>query len=979
MTWLCELFLQILSMSLLAGIAIAAVLFARLLLRRAPKIFCYALWSVVLFRLLCPVSFATPLSVFGVLERTQTWAAAWSGEQAHDGEIAVDAAAALTGGAVKIAGDGEAAWWGGTGNSSGAANAAGKDGSGVAGAQQGGAAAGAWQDDGRAGARGLAIARLMESPIVRAASILWVAGMAVLLVYNGVSFLCLRKRLAGAVCIRKNLYETDQIGTPFVLGLAHPKIYLPKALTEQETDYIIMHERTHIHRGDHIIKFFAFLALALHWFNPLVWLAFILAERDMEMSCDEAVMRHMDGDIRAEYSMSLLALASGRARIAGAPLAFGENDTKGRVKNIMRYKKPGTAVIVVALLAVVLLIVALGSNPKGTDGEVPDNQTDATEDAGTEQETADAAEDAQMAEESQNSENSARAETFVKRWAEAFCDRDGAAIASMSSERLAESLAEEGILSGISSEKSSSYVFGWSSPWPWSADVDFSIVEIRDSWAVILYYAEVSDPHVTVWREELTFSEEGESYLVNTESLAFYDAICTGAEYEDAYPDGITGTRMDYLSNGMGEALNENAKSNGGAFYEELFEPESAARYLLNLLKSQGKVELTAGEAEEDGSVLVKIRFLLDDKSYMVSMIQPYGEDGIWIPQTYGATSGDGTAADGSKAAGGSASAGEGTQYGAAGRNAGAADGNVQRELAVRSVSKSLRGIDRYVADAEFDGEALVFADDCLFRVNTGMSQPKYEVVDFDTFADYISEGEESMNKPCLITYDGEEITEIALESAYYRYGISLNTWVADYDEYEMQKQALAEAAGADATAEDVDLLGEYYTLDYTSAVESSRISDVSDAKGIEQIEVYTGNAGDGESGYVMVYAADGKTLFHNEFAHTARAGWKSIYLGNSDGQSWLMVLRIEDRDDYGEYNYQVFRLGESGEVQLLAGSSFAFGGDYIYDDELFWQWAQELEGYLENSTLLLSTQDGEVRTEHVPEADKYNYETLRR
>lgn len=931
MTWLYELFFQILYMSLLAGVVIVAVIFARLLLRRAPKLFSYVLWSVVLFRLLCPVSFATPLSVFGVLERMDRGymeASVQYGERADDG---ADVSAA----AVPTADAAGAAW---------------KDGNSEVSAQQGSAAAGDKKQ---------ADANIPALPI-RVAAVLWVIGMAALLLYNGVSFLRLRKRLAGAVCTRRNLYETDQIETPFVLGIVRPRVYLPTALTEQETDYIIMHERTHIRRGDHIVKLLSFLALVLHWFNPLVWLAFILAERDMEMSCDEAVMRHMDEDIRAEYSMSLLALATGRGRIAGAPLAFGENDTKGRVKNIMRYKKPATAVIIVALLAVVLLVVALGSNPKGMDGGVSENQTDATEDPGTEQEVADAAENTQAAEKGQSSENSARAEAFAKRWAEAFCDRDGAAIASMSSDRLAENFASEELLSG----EDGSYSFGWSSPWPWSADVDSSVVKVTDSGAVILYYAEVSDPHVTVWREELTFSEEDGNYVVNTEALAFYDAICTGEEYEDAYPDGITGTRMDYLSNGLGEFLNENAKSIGGTFYENLFEPESAARYLLNLLKSQGKVELNAGEEQADGSIPVKIRFLLDDKSYMVSMIQPYGEDGIWIPQTYGAAAEDG------KAAGGSAAAGE---------NNGAADGNAQRELVVRSVSRSLRGIDRYVADGEFDGEPLVFADNCLFRVNTGMSQPKYEVVDFDTFADYISEGEESMNKPCLITYDGEKITEIALESAYYRYGISLSTWVADYDEYEMQKQAVAEAAGADVTAEDIDLLGEYYTLDYSSAVESSRISDISDAEGIEQIEVYTGNTGDGESGYVMVYAADGKTLLHNEFAHTARAGWKSIYLGNSDGQSWLMVLHIEDRDDYGEYNYQVFRLDENGGVERIAGSSFVFGDGYIYDDELFWQWAQELEEYLDNSTLLLSTQDGEVRTEHVSEGNQYNYETLRR
>lgn len=910
MTWLCEVFLQIVYMSLLSGVVIVAVLAARLLLRRAPKLFSYALWGIVLFRLLCPVSFSTPFSVFGVLERMEGEYAQVTVQYTEPSNSGADISAAAVPAAY-------------------AADAAGDEADGAKDAQT----------DDAAGERTQGASVVPAFP-VRVAAVLWVLGMAALLSYNGVSYLRLRRRLVGAVRIRKNLYETDRIESPFVLGLVHPRIYLPTTLTEQETDYIIMHERTHIHRGDHVIKLISFLALVLHWFNPLVWLAFILAERDMEMSCDEAVMRHMDEDIRAEYSLSLLALATGGGRIAGAPLCFGESDTKGRVKNIMRYKKPATAVIIVALLAVVLLVVALAGNPKGTDA-LPENQTDGAESLETETEDA-------------SSSNRQEAEAFVARWTEAFCDRNGAEIVAMSSAQQIEAFMAEELLAG----EDDGYSFGWSSPWPWFAETDSSVVEVTDLGAVILYYAEVSDPHLWVWREELTFSEEGESYVVDTESLTFYEYICTGEEYENAYPDGITGTRMDYLTNGLGESLNENAKSLGGAAYEKLFVPETAAVYLLNLLDNQNKVTLTAGEPEENGSVPVTIEFLEDGSSVMISMLQPYGEDGIWIPQTYG-TSGGNT---------GSALTEDGSTGSAL------TEGSAEYEIAVRSVSRSLRGIDRYTAEGEFDGEALVFADDCLFKINIGMSQPQYVEVDFETFADYISVGEETMNKPCRMVYDGQQITEISLLSAYYQYGIFLNTQVAGYDEYEAQKEAVSAAVGAE-----VDLLGEYYTLDYTSAVESSRISDVSDAEGIEQIEVYTGNVGDGESGYVMVYGADGTTLLYNEFAHTARAGWKSIYLGNSDGQSWLMTLCIEDRETYGGYSYQVFRLGENGEVKVIAGSTFDFGDDYIYDDKMFYDWAGELTGYLENSVLLLSTQEGEVRTEHVTEAEKYSYETLKR
>lgn len=151
---------------------------------------------------------------------------------------------------------------------------------------------------------------------------------------------------------------------------------------------------------------------------------------------------------------------------------------------------------------------------------------------------------------------------------------------------------------------------------------------------------------------------------------------------------------------------------------------------------------------------------------------------------------------------------------------------------------------------------------------------------------------------------------------------------------------------------------------------------DVADGSGTETIEVYIGNIGDGDSGYVFVKDEKG-TILYNAFAHTARAGWNNIYLGENKNGAFLMTLHIEDRDDYGEYNYQVFRLGEDGDVKLTAGSVFSFGGSYIYNDALFWDWVKEMEGYLEESTLLLSSQDGEIRTEHVSDADRYNYETL--
>lgn len=155
----------------------------------------------------------------------------------------------------------------------------------------------------------------------------------------------------------------DGIATPFVFGLLCPKIYLPPDLGEQEQAYVIFHEQYHIFRRDYLFRPLAFAALCLHWFNPLVWLAFALSGMDMEMSCDEAVMRRAERDIRSEYAQSLLFLAVGKGRMPGIPLAFGESDTKSRIKNVMNYKRSGFVILAVAALACAMGAVCLITNP----------------------------------------------------------------------------------------------------------------------------------------------------------------------------------------------------------------------------------------------------------------------------------------------------------------------------------------------------------------------------------------------------------------------------------------------------------------------------------------------------------------------------------------------------------------------------------------------------------------------------------------
>ena len=293
----------VLSMSGTASLVIAAVLLVRLALRRAPKRFSYLLWAVVLFRLLCPVSLE---SAFSLLPAAELVPAAGNGGQERQ---VVQVQTGLPGLDRQM-------------NDFFLRHPY----QGIADPPE------------RAGAApSLVIPQAGKVSDWRTLpAILWLTGAALLLGYSALSLIRLRRALAEAVPLEgePGVWLADRVPTPFVLGLLRPRIYLPSALPKQERDYILLHERTHIRRCDHILRALAWLAVAVHWFNPLVWLAFRLAGKDMEMSCDEAVLRNMDRDVRADYSASLLRLsAGGREKLPAGPLAFGDSDPNSRNKN----------------------------------------------------------------------------------------------------------------------------------------------------------------------------------------------------------------------------------------------------------------------------------------------------------------------------------------------------------------------------------------------------------------------------------------------------------------------------------------------------------------------------------------------------------------------------------------------------------------------------------------------------------------------
>ena len=323
-----KIFMQVLDMSKMASIAILIVIIARLFLKKFPKFISYALWFVVLFRLLCPVSVESAISLMPEMTPTS-----------YHYRLADEK--------ISVLGAGEAAY-----------NAIGDAFSG-----------------------GLRMQNIKTTELDENGNIkyvtsnwyevwilfgqyVWILGIVALLFYSIRSYKKIRKKISTAIPLKENIYIVDEGISPFVMGIFHPKIYLPQGLSEKEQTYIILHEEFHVKRYDYIVKILAFVALCIHWFNPLVWLAFILFSQDMEMSCDEAVIKQLGEEMKADYSESLLTLATGHRTIGGVPLAFGEGSTKGRIKNMALFKNKNIKVVVPVFLVIVILIICMAVNPK---------------------------------------------------------------------------------------------------------------------------------------------------------------------------------------------------------------------------------------------------------------------------------------------------------------------------------------------------------------------------------------------------------------------------------------------------------------------------------------------------------------------------------------------------------------------------------------------------------------------------------------
>ena len=202
---------------------------------------------------------------------------------------------------------------------------------------------------------------------------IWLFGIAALFLYSAVSYWRLHRKVCEAVILRGNIYQSEKVCSPFVLGIIKPKIYLPYHMDSREMDHVIAHEQTHIRRKDHWWKPLGFLLLTIHWFNPLMWLSYVLLCRDIELACDEKVIGKMGNAQRADYTQALVACSVDRRLIAACPLAFGEIGVKERVKSVMNYKKPAFWIVLASVIVCAMIAVCFLTNPIGFQFDVSAN------------------------------------------------------------------------------------------------------------------------------------------------------------------------------------------------------------------------------------------------------------------------------------------------------------------------------------------------------------------------------------------------------------------------------------------------------------------------------------------------------------------------------------------------------------------------------------------------------------------------------
>ena len=308
-----EFFLTIINMSISASWIVLAVVLLRLLIKKAPKWITVLLWGIVAVRLICPFTIESVMSLIPSVETISP-------------EIMMDATPEINSGIPIL---------------NNTINPVISE---------------SFATDPVTSANPLQI-------LIPVLSVIWVIGIAGMLLYTVVSYFRIKRKIDTAVLLRDNVFQSENVVSPFVLGIIKPKVYLPFSINEPDMSHVIAHEQAHISRKDHFWKPIGFLLLTIHWFNPLMWLGYILLCRDIELACDEKVIKELNTEQKADYSQALLTCSVNRRMFAACPLAFGEVGVKNRVKSVLNYKKPAFWIIVIAIIASIVVAVCFLTNP----------------------------------------------------------------------------------------------------------------------------------------------------------------------------------------------------------------------------------------------------------------------------------------------------------------------------------------------------------------------------------------------------------------------------------------------------------------------------------------------------------------------------------------------------------------------------------------------------------------------------------------
>lgn len=788
-----QIFIKILNMSLTSSVVILAVLLGRLALQRAPRIFSYALWAAVLFRLLCPVSFSSAFSLLGAMQAApvEQGSVVYIPEDiGYEMEPEVHLPVGPVSDSVNHALP--------SGNPAGSVN-----------------------------------------PLqiwLFAGSLIWTAGLFFFLLRGLWQFYRLHRSLAHKKFLymdgRIRIYETD-FSTPFVVGILRPSICLPEGLAGEERAYILLHEKIHIRRGDPVFRLLAYISLAVHWFNPLVYLAYILSERDMEISCDEAVIRKMGTQVKKPYSASLLSLSLKTRGKVNMPLAFGEGNVKKRIEHILKYKRLPLAAAGILAAICLAAVYLLAANPKA--------------DSPGEQKAESASNDAEVQESVSVSETPT---------------------------------ALYGVLSYSESSAAPLQLIVPGRGFIWIPQTEEHVLEHGDLVKITLYPgAAAPDGFDGAPTEEVESMEAvGSGFLLFQRT----DGTCyLGIPLDDVPNIRDTDVFLD-IYHSAGEDDREELLAR--TYIEYMDQSENLIRFALSDENTEAFL------AEYDSGIRCVSRPLRQEEL----------GDGIY-------------------------------------------------QITIRAIDRENHAVSRYIwtasgtyLNAEEGAEPLKLSENCRYVVNKGIVEADYQQVDYEELAKMIESSGAWSSQTASIEVQGGDIVSLTMDSQWYAYGIS--------PVLEDQENPYAQMSEQIRSEELVDMLETYYTL--TDTVEA----DVSEAPGMERLEIYRGNIGDGESGYLLVKSENG-ALLHSRFLHQARSGWGSLYLGRDPktGQETLVEAHTEDRDDYGEERFCAYRLDEQGSTKTIAGSSFSWGDSYLYREDLYEEWISGRERYLKDAVLLIS------------------------